>query len=70
MTCCCHIHAGPALGHTSTVWGVAFNSDGSRMVSCSDDLSLHIWSCPISSGKLRTQHACLLMVFKLCARDA
>jgi WD40 repeat protein len=35
--------SGPGLGHSSTVWALAFNPSGSRMVSCSDDTSLKIW---------------------------
>ena len=30
-------------GHTSTVWSADFNSDGSMIVSVSDDCSLKIW---------------------------
>ncbi|MQM15529.1 hypothetical protein Taro_048479, partial [Colocasia esculenta] len=30
-------------GHASTVWAVSFNSDGDRMVTCSNDLTLKIW---------------------------
>ena len=35
--------SGPGLGHSSTVWALAFNPSGSKMVSCSDDTSLKIW---------------------------
>lgn len=31
------------VGHTGTVWCAAFNGDGSRLVSCSDDRSLRLW---------------------------
>lgn len=31
--------------HTSTVWSVSFNVDGTCMVSCSDDKSVVVWSC-------------------------
>ncbi|PRP79952.1 hypothetical protein PROFUN_05928 [Planoprotostelium fungivorum] len=34
-------------GHTSTVWDVSFNSDGSKMVSCSDDNNLIIWDTKV-----------------------
>ena len=44
------MRAGGGTGHTSTVWGVAFSGDGWRMVSCSDDCTLHIWACPVGSG--------------------
>ncbi|MCL7043831.1 hypothetical protein MKW94_024762 [Papaver nudicaule] len=30
-------------GHSSTVWGLSFNSMGDRMVTFSDDLTLKIW---------------------------
>ena len=29
--------------HTSTVWSLAFNSTGDRLVTCSDDQTLKIW---------------------------
>eukprot|EP00500_Bicosoecida_sp_ms1_P000859 CAMPEP_0203811260 /NCGR_PEP_ID=MMETSP0115-20131106/3456_1 /ASSEMBLY_ACC=CAM_ASM_000227 /TAXON_ID=33651 /ORGANISM="Bicosoecid sp, Strain ms1" /LENGTH=368 /DNA_ID=CAMNT_0050720081 /DNA_START=126 /DNA_END=1228 /DNA_ORIENTATION=+ len=32
--------------HASTVWGLAFNVDGSRMVSCSDDKTMKVWVAP------------------------
>ena len=31
------------VSHGSTVWSLAFNHDGSRLVSCSDDKTLKIW---------------------------
>jgi WD40 repeat protein len=31
-------------GHDSTVWGLAFDIGGSRIVTCSDDKSLILWS--------------------------
>lgn len=30
-------------GHTSTVWSISFNRDGSKMISCSDDKSMILW---------------------------
>ena len=42
---CAQTLAGPGLGHSSTVWGVAFSRDGSQMVSCSDDQTLRVWAC-------------------------
>ncbi|KAK9785246.1 hypothetical protein WJX73_000456 [Symbiochloris irregularis] len=45
--------SGGGGGHDSTVWGLAFSGDGWRMVSCSDDLTLRIWSCPVGSGSPR-----------------
>ncbi|NWS86666.1 CIAO1 protein, partial [Toxostoma redivivum] len=44
-------------GHTSTVWGVAWERSGQRLVSCSDDRTLRVWQrseghgvprCPLS----------------------
>lgn len=31
------------LGHTSTVWGVAFDGTGERLATCSDDRTVRIW---------------------------
>ena len=31
-------------GHESTVWGICFNGDGTRLASCSDDKTVRIWS--------------------------
>lgn len=31
-------------GHDSTVWGVDFDKTGNRVVTCSDDRTLKIWS--------------------------
>ena len=39
------------VGHESTVWGLGFNADGSKFVSCSDDLSLRLWESD-HTGKL------------------
>lgn len=44
--------AGPE-GHTSTVWEVAFDGAGQRMVSCSDDGSLKVWACFKQDGEQR-----------------
>ena len=60
---------GPGIGHTSTVWAVAFSPDGSRMVSCGDDRCVKIWwdtrgahalfkmsaACSFRRGPLRSQ---------------
>lgn len=43
--------AGPGLGHESTVWGMAFEESGERMVSCSDDCTLRVWSCVSRNGE-------------------
>ena len=48
--------AGPGIGHTGTVWGVAFSPSGDRMVTCSADLSLHVWTTPVASGVLVQRH--------------
>lgn len=42
--------AGPGVGHTSTVWELAFDAEGRRMVSCSDDATLKVWSCRKDAG--------------------
>lgn len=42
--------ASGAEGHTSTVWEVAFDPQGSRMVSCSDDATLKVWACRKDAG--------------------
>ena len=46
---------GPGVGHTSTVWEVAFDAAGERMVSCSDDGSLKVWACRKDGGEQRWQ---------------
>lgn len=30
-------------GHESTVWGISFNEDGTRLASCSDDKTVKVW---------------------------
>lgn len=47
---CVQTLSGSGVGHTSTVWGVAFSADGGRLVTCSDDLSLKFWSCQLGPG--------------------
>jgi WD40 repeat protein len=42
--------AGPGVGHDSTVWDISFDSEGRRMVSCSDDRTLKIWECSKEQG--------------------
>lgn len=36
-------------GHDSTVWGLDINADGTRMVSCSSDLSIVYWEIQTSN---------------------
>ena len=43
--------AGPGVGHDSTVWEVAFEAGGRRMVSCSDDATLKVWLCRKEEGR-------------------
>lgn len=33
------------------MWEVAFEGDGRRMVSCSDDATLKIWACGKEGGE-------------------
>ncbi|OAE28342.1 hypothetical protein AXG93_2490s1330 [Marchantia polymorpha subsp. ruderalis] len=40
---CVQTLAEPGRGHCSTVWALAFDKDGDRLVSCSDDLTLMVW---------------------------
>lgn len=42
--------AGPGVGHDSTVWDIAFDPEGRRMMSCSDDRTLKIWECAKEEG--------------------
>lgn len=57
---CAQTLAGPGLGHSSTVWGVAFSRDGSQMVSCSDDQSLRVWACSFDNpGDTLTSCVCM-----------
>lgn len=41
------------MGHASTVWELAFDGEGRRMVSCSDDGALKIWACRKDAGACR-----------------
>ena len=45
--------AGPEVGHSSTVWDLAFDPAGSRMASVSDDRTLKVWSCRKEDGARR-----------------
>ena len=57
---CAQTLAGPGLGHSSTVWGVAFSRDGSHMVSCSDDQTLRVWACSFENpGDILTSYVCV-----------
>lgn len=53
------------MGHASTVWEVAFDAEGRRMVSCSDDGTLKVWACRKEAGTLGTYvrhpHPCWLL---------
>ncbi|KAG0478632.1 hypothetical protein HPP92_013351 [Vanilla planifolia] len=40
---CVQTLAEASSGHSSTVWSLSFNSDGDRMVTCSDDLTIKVW---------------------------
>lgn len=43
------------VGHDSTVWGIALNQQGNKLISVSDDKSVKCWQCdsPDSIGKWR-----------------
>ncbi|XP_031132060.1 protein CIA1-like isoform X4 [Ipomoea triloba] len=45
---CIQTLAESSSGHTSTVWALSFNFSGDKMVTCSDDLTLKIWSADIA----------------------
>ncbi|CAA6668500.1 unnamed protein product [Spirodela intermedia] len=52
-------------GHTSTVWALSFNSNGDKMATCSDDLTLKIWDTSgsfqiIDNGHSPWRHICTL----------
>eukprot|EP00824_Muranothrix_gubernata_P010167 TRINITY_DN2304_c0_g1_i1.p1 TRINITY_DN2304_c0_g1~~TRINITY_DN2304_c0_g1_i1.p1 ORF type:complete len:344 (+),score=21.95 TRINITY_DN2304_c0_g1_i1:137-1033(+) len=44
-------------GHDSTVWGICFNVDGSKLVSCSDDRTIIVWE---SVEDMAWRQACTL----------
>jgi WD40 repeat protein len=45
MVKCTHVCVvSPMQGHTDRVYGVAFHHDSSKLVSCSKDKTLRIWS--------------------------
>jgi WD40 repeat protein len=52
------ICAATLVGHTSTIWGIDFNQDGTHLVSVSDDLTLKIWKRTAVSG-LQEQWECI-----------
>ena len=48
---------GQTQGHSSTVWDVCFDRNGEHMATCSDDLSIKIWSLTLSHGTyIYTKH--------------
>ena len=49
---CSPATAGAGVGHSSTVWEVAFDAAGQSMVSCSDDATLKVWACRKEAGVL------------------
>lgn len=57
---------GPA-GHASTVWEVAFDTAGQRMVSCSDDCTLKVWACRKEAGKAGGSNVAMSLAAALAA---
>ncbi|XP_024515677.1 protein CIA1 isoform X1 [Selaginella moellendorffii] len=57
---CVQTLAEPNQGHSSTVWSVAFDADGKRMVSCSDDLLLVVWDTSTNPLESSWKHLCTL----------
>ena len=49
--CISTARVGQTQGHSSTVWDVCFDKEGEYMATCSDDLSIKIWSLTLSHGK-------------------
>jgi cytosolic iron-sulfur protein assembly protein CIAO1 len=41
------------VGHTSTVWDVAFSPSGDYLASCSDDTTLKIYKCSREYGEMK-----------------
>lgn len=52
----CDDGAGAAVGHTSTVWSVAFSRDGSQLASVSDDYTLRVWQLGWQGGPPAEPH--------------
>ncbi|MBA0767816.1 hypothetical protein Gotri_016672 [Gossypium trilobum] len=55
-------------GHSSTVWSLAFNAKGDKLVTYSDDLTLKIWEADIirmqsGDGYAPWNHLCTLSGF-------
>lgn len=48
---CAQTLGGSGIGHTSTVWGIAFDSQGKRLASCGDDLTVRVWHCGFNGSQ-------------------
>lgn len=46
--------------HTSTIWDISFNADGSYLASCSDDKSIIIWKAPETAKNRQWEPVCIL----------
>ena len=52
-------------GHTSNVWSVAFNHDGSKIVSGSADKTVKVWDAVTDRGVLQTLEGHTSCVFSV-----
>ena len=48
---------GSGIGHTSTVWDIAFTPSGEYLASCSDDTTLKIWKMIRENGEVQIKPA-------------
>ncbi|XP_063902020.1 probable cytosolic iron-sulfur protein assembly protein CIAO1 homolog [Zophobas morio] len=55
-------------GHQSTVWEVSFNSKGNKMVSCSEDGNLKVWTSVSNASLRKPSYSCTATVAGLHTR--
>lgn len=67
-TCSVHFYC-IAESHTSTVWGVDFDSTGDRLVSCSDDRTLKVWKAYRPDNPQGNQLLVYFVMFIFCVRS-